>query len=82
MKRLKAVDQAISCWWRVEGDEGEGYYWQGWCEDAKDGQRLDVLTLLPEHFTGRTIQETLYTCPDCGLEAFHDDDGWYCPSCE
>jgi hypothetical protein len=75
------------CFFEVkESDTGAGYYWEGWCESDKDGERMndnECLTLRPEHFIGSQIVEVVPTCPDCGqCVEFNSDDGeWYCGEC-
>ncbi len=82
MKRFSEKPQDITmCHW-VAVQDGDECYWEGGCADDKGASKLDELTLLAEHFIGRTIVEKLSVCPTCGLEIFRDVDGWYCPSCK
>lgn len=92
MKVIKEPDKIQRCVFEVkESDSGAGYYWDGWCEGDKQGDRLNdgqPLTLLPEHFIGSTIVEILPTCPECGRQVYLKlneetyEQEWVCEECE
>lgn len=92
MKVIKEPDKTQCCVFTVkESDSGFGYYWDGYCEGDKEGDRQndgEPLILSPEHFIGSQIVEILPTCPKCGVQVYLRlneetyEQEWVCEGCE
>lgn len=86
LKKKITPDRTQRCFHEVkESDTGIGYYWDGWCEGDKDGERQAdnaPLVLKPEHFIGSQIVEIVPTCPFCGDVVEMSEDGEYYCDCD